>query len=132
MGQTSSKPDSSPDCAPRTAATSSVSDSQLASHLGYGLSQIQGEVLRQKRTIQQIAGITYDDFLASIQELNEISSHFLDSNGKQLVFAVKKGSDTTVLWKATVKVACVKIDAQTKNIDSYRPLNLKQFLQVCV
>lgn len=95
-----------------------------------GLSQLQGEVLRQTRSLQQVSSITYEGFLSSITELNEISSHFLDCNGKQLVFAVKKGSDSNFLWKATVRIACVKLDAQTKNIDSYRCLNLKQYLKV--
>ena len=90
----------------------------------------QGEVLRQTRSLQQVSNLTYDGFLASITELNEISGHFLDANGKQLVFAVKKGSDTSFLWKGTVRVACVKIDAETKDIDSYRCLNLKQYLRV--
>jgi Zinc finger, C3HC4 type (RING finger) len=54
----------------------------------------------------------------------------LDSNGRQLVFAVKKGSDSTVLWKGTVRVACVKIDPATRKIDNFKLLNLKQFLQV--
>ena len=36
-------------------------------------------------------------------------SQFLDANGKQLVFAVKKGTDSTALWKGTVRVACVKV-----------------------
>ena len=40
---------------------------------------------------------------------NLIFSHFLDANGKQLVFAVKKGTDSTALWKGTVRVACVKV-----------------------
>jgi len=95
-----------------------------------GLCQLQGEVLRQTRSIQQVSNITYESFLASIVELNEISSHFLDTNGKQLVFAVKKGSDSSFLWKATVRIACVKIDSATKNIDSYRCLTLKQYLRV--
>merc|ERR1739838_945095 len=95
-----------------------------------GLCQLQGEVLRQTRSLQQVSSISYEGFLSSITELNEISSHFLDTNGKQLVFAVKKGSDSSFLWKATVRIACVKLDAATKNIDSYRCLNLKQYLRV--
>ena len=91
---------------------------------------LQGEVLRQTRSLQQVSSISYEGFLSSITELNEISSHFLDTNGKQLVFAVKKGSDSSFLWKATVRIACVKLDAATKNIDSYRCLNLKQYLRV--
>ena len=94
------------------------SPSNLA--LSEGISQIRGEVARQSRNLHQLTGTTYETFLSSIQELNEIAEHFLDSNGKQLVFTVKKGTDATVFWKATVRVAIVKIDAQTKQIDTYR------------
>ena len=88
------------------------------------LTSVQEQVFRKTRTIQQIANITYEEFTLAVQDLNEISSHFLDENGKQLIFAVKKGTDSTLFWKATVKVACVKVDSASKNIDSYRPLNL--------
>ena len=54
----------------------------------------------------------------------------LDPSGKQLVFAVKKGSDSTVLWKGTIRIACVKVEPQTKKVECYKLLNLKQFLQV--
>lgn len=48
-----------------------------------------------------------------------------------MVFAVKKGSDKTpLLWKATIRIACVKVDPITKKIDDYKLINLKQFLQV--
>ena len=90
---------------------------------------LQGEVFRQTRTLQRLAGLTYDQFLGYIKELNEISSHFLDSNGKQLVFAVKKGSDSTLLWKATVKVACVKIDVNSKDIESHQ-VNLTFYFRI--
>ena len=90
------------------------------------LGQLQGEVLRQTRLVtglsclvscegvflrsyKEIAGLNYEEFLDYVSELNEISSHFLDANGKQLVFAVKKGTDSTALWKGTVRVACVKV-----------------------
>ena len=43
---------------------------------------------------------------------------------------MKKGSDSTILWKATVRIACVKVDSATKEIDSYKTLNLKQFLLI--
>ena len=85
-----------------------------------------GEVLRQTRSYKEIAGLSHEEFLDYVQDLNEISrysneatifrdliifvcSHFLDANGKQLVFAVKKGTDSTALWKGTVRVACVKV-----------------------
>jgi len=92
--------------------------------------QLQGEVLRQTRSYKEIAGLSYEEFQEYIVELNEISSLFLDANGKQLVFAVKKGTDSTALWKGTVRVACVKVDASSKAVDSYRLLTLKQFLAI--
>ena len=82
------------------------------------------------RSYKEIANLSYDDFLDYVTELNEISSQFLDTNGKLLVFAVKKGTDTTALWKGTVRVACCKVDASSKEVDSYRLLTLKQFLAI--
>lgn len=54
----------------------------------------------------------------------------MDAQGNQLVFAVKKGTDSTVLWKGMVRIACVKLDPQKKKIEAYRLLNLNQFLRV--
>lgn len=54
----------------------------------------------------------------------------LDSNGKITIFAVKKDSDQTFLWKATIRIACVKCDPQSNKIESYKLINLKQFLKV--
>lgn len=102
----------------------------LGSAVSSTLDQLQGEVLRQTRSFKAIAGLTYEEFQDYIAELNEISGQFLDANGKQLVFAVKKGTDSTALWKGTVRVACVKVDASSKSVDSYRLLTLKQFLAV--
>ena len=61
------------------------------------------------RSYKEIAGLNYEEFLDYVSDLNEISSHFLDANGKQLVFAVKKGTDSTALWKGTVRIAFVKV-----------------------
>lgn len=35
-----------------------------------------------------------------------------------------------MLWKATVQIACVKVDPESKQIESYKFLSLKQFLRV--
>lgn len=46
------------------------------------------------------------------------------------VFAVKKGSDQSVFWKATVKIACVKCDPETSRIENFKLINLREFLKV--
>ena len=92
--------------------------------------RIQGELARQTRSYKEIANLSYEEFLENVSQLNDISQHFLDDNGKVLVFAVKKGTDSTSFWKGTVRVACCKVDAETKAADSLRLLNLKEFLSV--
>ncbi|KAL0272799.1 UNVERIFIED_CONTAM: hypothetical protein PYX00_005637 [Menopon gallinae] len=91
---------------------------------------IQDEVIRQARVLTEIVTLSYDDFLVCLKQLNTLSRKVTGEDGKQLLFAVKKGTDSTVLWKGTVKIACVKLDAQAKQIETYRLLNLNQFLKV--
>ncbi|KRT82390.1 zinc finger protein [Oryctes borbonicus] len=79
---------------------------------------------------EEIFELNYDEFLKKLGELNKLSKKYLDTSGKQLLFAVKKGTDSTVFWKASVQIACIKIDPQTSTLNTYRLLNLREFLQV--
>ncbi|XP_046665120.1 RING finger protein 141-like [Homalodisca vitripennis] len=88
------------------------------------------ELFRQARHLSEVATLTYEEFQEYLKQLNELSQKCMDSEGKQLVFAVKEGSDASVLWKGTIRIACVKIDPATKNVETYRLLNLNQFLKV--
>lgn len=45
----------------------------------------------------------------------------------QLFFAVRKGTDSTLFWRQTIEIACIK---RSSSGSSYRILNLKEFLQV--
>lgn len=96
-----------------------------------GLQQLGGEVARQARNLQRLRNLGRPELGQRIEELNRVASHFLDSNGKQLAFNVHPGTDTSqVFWKATVRIACAKIDVATGHLDSQKLLNLKQFLRV--
>lgn len=88
------------------------------------------EVKKHAKILSEIRTLSYDDFQKCLVELNELSRKCLDPNGKQLVFAVRKGTDASMLWKATVQIACVKVDPQSRQIENYNFLNLKQFIQV--
>lgn len=111
------------------------------------------EIYRHARFISEIALLSYDDFLSDLGKLNKLSVfsncsvlgtvwwvyfwHFiyrsqkcLDTGGQKIIFAVKKGTDKTVLWKGTVRIACVKLDPETKKVHSYRLLSLVEFLRV--
>ena len=80
----------------------------------------------------EIQDMDYETFLKLLGELNILSKKCLDASGKQLVFAVKRGTDSTVFWKATVQIACVKVNLNShdQKVDSYRLLNLNEFLRV--
>ncbi|XP_058827827.1 RING finger protein 141-like [Topomyia yanbarensis] len=91
---------------------------------------LQFEIKKQAQIFSEIGSLTYEDFQKCLADLNSLSRKCLDPSGKQLVFAVKKGTDSSVLWKGTVRIACVKVDPSTKKVECYKLLNLKQFLQV--
>lgn len=93
-------------------------------------STINYEVQRHTKLLSELGTLKYEEFQKCLAELNALSRKCIDSNGKQLVFAVSKGTDDTLLWKATVKIACVKVDPETRHVDNYKLLNLKEFLQV--
>ncbi|XP_055523938.1 RING finger protein 141-like [Wyeomyia smithii] len=91
---------------------------------------LQFEIKKQAQIFSEIGSLTYEDFQKCLADLNSLARKCLDPNGKQLVFAVKKGTDSSVLWKGTVRIACVKVDPSNKKVEAYKLLNLKQFLQV--
>ncbi|XP_056642451.1 RING finger protein 141-like [Diorhabda carinulata] len=78
----------------------------------------------------EINKLTYDDFLNLVREINELSKKCLDKNGNQLIFAVKNVNDSTIFWKATIQIACVKIDPEDQKIITFRLLSLNQFIKV--
>ncbi|KAL1509292.1 hypothetical protein ABEB36_004054 [Hypothenemus hampei] len=96
--------------------------------MGEVLSQITGEDHVTLLTTE-ICQLTYEEFLDLIKELNKLAEKCLDSKGYQLIFVVKKDSDTTIFWKATVKILCIKIDSQNQKDSTFRILSLSQFLK---
>lgn len=91
---------------------------------------LQIQVVKHAKVFSEIGLLSYEDFKQCLEGLNALSRNCLDPSGKQLVFLIKNGTDTSLLWKATVKIACVKVNPVTREIDQYKLLNLKQFLCV--
>uniref|UniRef100_A0A2M4AQG7 RING finger protein 141 n=1 Tax=Anopheles triannulatus TaxID=58253 RepID=A0A2M4AQG7_9DIPT len=94
------------------------------------IDSLQFEIKKQVHIYSEINNLAYDDFQKCLTDLNRLARKCLDADGKQLVFAVKKGTDNSILWKRTVRIACVKIHPETRKIDCYKLLTLQQFLQV--
>ncbi|KAK7098399.1 RING finger protein 141-like [Littorina saxatilis] len=99
----------------------------------HGLAELkhqQGKLQAHISILGQLATLTYTDFVKSVEDLNKITATFSDSRGKQLQFVVKKGTDDSFLWKATVRIRCYKINTRTKTVDSCRALTLRQYCQM--
>lgn len=94
------------------------------------INNLSAELRGKAQVLQEIGQLTHEDFIKYIDELNELSRNYASPTGEQMVFLLKKGSDTTFLWKATVRIACIKFNPDTKLIDSCTILTLRQFIQM--
>jgi len=75
------------------------------------------QIRKHSLTLRQLTTLTYDDLQSKITELNDLSSRFVDCNGKQLIFELKDGADAPpVLWKGLVRVRCMKTDPATSMV----------------
>ncbi|GFN93789.1 RING finger protein 141 [Plakobranchus ocellatus] len=103
----------------------------MATYAGEGeLNQVQTRLQAQLTILKSLARVSHKEVLACIAELNSVTRTFTDRSGKQLRFMVRKGTDTTFLWKATIRIACVKVNTSANTVESSRLLTLRQFVVI--
>jgi len=116
-----------------TSPGSTIGRNALAQELKTNVDFLHEQIRKHSRTLRQLTILTYDDLQSKVKELNELSSRFVDCNGKQLQFSLKdhyEGEMPSVMWKGLVRIRVSKINPETAAIEKRRDLNLKQFLQV--
>ncbi|XP_075547200.1 RING finger protein 141-like isoform X4 [Dermacentor variabilis] len=89
-------------------------------------SQLSSEVMgafRQSQVFGEITTLTFERFLAKVDELNNICQYLVDTKNRRLVFEVHSTSETPVLWKSEVRVRCHRVGS-----GEARLLTLRQFL----
>lgn len=86
--------------------------------------------MRHASLVKESGFLTYDEFLARVAELNEITERLAAGQEKYLLFEVQPGSDSSALWKVIVRIFSSKINKTTGNIEASRILNLYQFTQL--
>ncbi|GFR59860.1 RING finger protein 141 [Elysia marginata] len=94
------------------------------------VSQVQTRLQARLNILKSLAKVTHKEVLACIVELNSVTRSFTDRSGKQLRFVVRKGTDTTFLWKATIRIACIKLITSANTVESSRLLTLRQFVMI--
>ncbi|XP_039619751.1 RING finger protein 141 [Polypterus senegalus] len=103
---------------------------QLSSQAHTSINKLPEKVARHAALARESGFLTHEEFLARLAELNEITSQLVAGQVKHLLFEVQPGSDSSALWKVSVKIVCTKINKETGVIEACRIMNLYQFLQL--
>ena len=61
------------------------------------------------KSLIDIIHLKYSQFIKMIEELNGIAQYFVHDDGSSLSFNIVKGTDSTFLWKLTVRIECSKV-----------------------
>lgn len=97
---------------------------------GQVVGRLPEKVLRHAALVKDGGYLTYDEFLARVAELNDVTAKLASEQQKHLLFEVQPGSDSTALWKVAVRVVCTKINKSTGAVEASRIMNLYQFIQL--
>ncbi|XP_062917633.1 RING finger protein 141 isoform X1 [Mobula hypostoma] len=94
------------------------------------LNKLPDRVMKHASLMRESGFLTYEEFLARVAELNEITEKLAAGQEKYLLFEVQPGSDTSAFWKVIVRIVSSKINKTTGIIEASRILNLYQFTQL--
>lgn len=99
--------------------------------------QLSGQASRLPERLAKHAGLvrdsgylTYEEFLARVAELNDVTAQLAAGQQKHLLFEVQPGSDASALWKVAVRIVCTKINKESGTVEATRIMNLYQFIQL--
>ncbi|VDK42294.1 unnamed protein product [Anisakis simplex] len=93
--------------------------------MGQATSMVRGHSLQMVR----VMSITWSEFVEMVCGLNTRCRQLTDSNGRYLLFAIKRGSADSYLWKATIRICALRRNINGVT-ESRRVLTLAQFLSL--
>lgn len=97
---------------------------------GQAVGRLPEKLLRHAALVKDGGYLTYDEFLARVAELNDVTARLASEQQKHLLFEVQPGSDSSALWKVAVRVVCTKINKESGAVEASRIMNLYQFIQL--
>ncbi|XP_033823901.1 RING finger protein 141 [Periophthalmus magnuspinnatus] len=97
---------------------------------GQAVARLPEKLLRHVALVKDGGYLTYDEFLARVAELNDVTARLAAGQQKHLLFEVEPGSDASALWKVAVRVVCTKINKESGAVEASRIMNLYQFIQL--
>lgn len=97
---------------------------------GQAVGRLPEKLLRHAALVKDGGYLTYDEFLARVAELNDVTARLASGQQKHLLFEVQPGSDSSALWKVAVRIVCTKINKESGVVEASRIMNLYQFIQL--
>lgn len=88
------------------------------------------KLVKHAGLVRDSGHLTYEEFLARVAELNDVTTKLSGGQQKHLLFEVQPGSDASALWKLAVRVLCTKINKESGAMEASRIMNLYQFIQL--
>lgn len=107
-----------------------MGQSESINKLTEGVDTIQEEIVKHAKAISEITSITYEEFLQHLFHINTLSQQCMDADGNQVLFAIKKGTDSTVFWRGTIRIAVIRKNIESSALETSKLLNLSQFLKI--
>ncbi|XP_055926232.1 RING finger protein 141-like isoform X2 [Argiope bruennichi] len=74
------------------------------------IEELKDDVMKEAHIFKEVIDITHEDFLQKVREVNKICYNLIQCEGRCLRFFIKKNTDSTFLWKQTVKIACMRVN----------------------
>ncbi|CAJ1056147.1 RING finger protein 141 [Xyrichtys novacula] len=97
---------------------------------GQAMTRLPEKLVKHAGLVRDSGYLTYEEFLARVAELNDVTAKLAAGQQKHLLFEVEPGSDATALWKVAVRVLCTKINKENGMVEASRIMNLYQFIQL--
>ncbi|XP_034390247.1 RING finger protein 141 isoform X2 [Cyclopterus lumpus] len=94
------------------------------------MTRLPEKLVKHAGLVRDSGYLTYEEFLARVSELNDVTAKLATGQQKHLLFEVQPGSDATALWKVAVRVLCTKINKEIGTMEASRIMNLYQFIQL--
>ncbi|GFU08987.1 RING finger protein 141 [Trichonephila clavipes] len=120
----------------------------ISSHL----EEFKDDVMKEAHTLKEVIDITHEELIGKIKYLNRICRNMIECEGQCLKFYIKSRSDSTFLWKQTIKIVCIRVNitddsaelfcnestdeeslnnvlaATEREVEVYKLLSLRQFM----
>ncbi|XP_071347127.1 RING finger protein 141 [Trachinotus anak] len=94
------------------------------------MNRLPEKLVKHAQLVRDSGYLTYEEFLARVAELNDVTAKLAAGQPKHLLFEVQPGSDATALWKVAVRIVCTKINKENGMVEASRIMNLYQFIQL--